>query len=89
VAAGSYPRQRSTGSRGYRGNEGSVRDISHIQKVLCFPEIVRECLHEAHSPTCTAASRAPLAKEDPGQGHNQTYDRELPSDHRQGDVKPL
>jgi len=54
--------------------------------VLCFPEIVRECLHEAHSPTCTAASRAPLAKEDPGQGHNQTYDRELPSDHGQGDV---
>lgn len=88
--AGSYPLQRRTGRRGYRGNVGSVSDRSHIQNVLCFPEIVRECLHDAQSPTSTLESRTALpAHQDPGQGHNNTYDRDRPSDHLHRNVTVL
>jgi len=57
--------------------------------VLRLAEIVRECLHDAHSPTSTDPPRAAPPKQDPGQGHNKTYDRDSPSDHPQLDVKPL
>ena len=40
-----------TGSRGYCGNDGSVRDRSHIQKTVRAPFTVRECRQVSQSPT--------------------------------------
>jgi len=64
-----------------------VRDRSHIQNVLRFAEIVRECLHDAHSPTSTLPTRAPAPpNQDPVERHNRKYDRDRASDHPQRNV---
>jgi len=81
----------STGSRGYRGNERSVSDRSHIQKVLWLPGTLRECLQDAQSPTSTIANvaSAPPAEENPGERHDATYDRRELSDRPSLEIRPL